>query len=211
MKTDFNFKKIKNYIFDFGGVLYKIAPERTLDEFSNYSSYALSDKKIREIAVKAVIPYEKGKCDTASFHSMMCELLNTNLSLPKFKDIWNLTLKGIYPDSTEIVRRLSESARVVLLSNTNPLHYQYFQPECSRLFRLFERCYFSFRLGRVKPSIEIFDFVLSDMKIKAGETLFIDDTLSNIQTAKSLGINALHLTGHDYLSEIPDTVRKSTH
>ena len=51
----------------------------------------------------------------------------------------------------------------------------------------FEKAYYSHKVGMRKPNADIFEFVLEDANINAEETLFIDDTKINIDTATRLG------------------------
>ena len=51
----------------------------------------------------------------------------------------------------------------------------------------FEKAYYSHKVGMRKPNADIFEFVLEDANINAAETLFIDDTQMNIDTATTLG------------------------
>jgi putative hydrolase of the HAD superfamily len=44
-----------------------------------------------------------------------------------------------------------------------------------------------------KPGKEIFDFVLNDSGLDPAQTLFIDDTLKHVETARLIGINGYHL------------------
>ena len=44
-----------------------------------------------------------------------------------------------------------------------------------------------------KPGIEIYEFVLKDSQLLPEETLFIDDSLPNVEGAKQVGIQAIHL------------------
>lgn len=57
----------------------------------------------------------------------------------------------------------------------------------------FIKAWYSNEIGLRKPGIPIFEFVLQDENLKAAETLFIDDTLINIETAQLLGFKTHHL------------------
>jgi len=59
---------------------------------------------------------------------------------------------------------------------------------------LFTKAYYSHKMGLRKPEKDIFEFVLNDSGLLPEETIFIDDNLSNVTTAKSLGIEIVHLT-----------------
>lgn len=55
---------------------------------------------------------------------------------------------------------------------------------------LFHKCYYSHLIGLRKPHAEVYEFVLADAGIQAADTLFIDDSLPNIEAAQKLGIDA---------------------
>ena len=86
-----------------------------------------------------------------------------------------------------------------MLSNTNSIHVKYFK----KLFTketgkaLLDECctkaWYSNEVGLRKPGAEIFEFVLQQENLIAAETVFIDDTLSNIETAQKLGFKIHHL------------------
>ena len=59
--------------------------------------------------------------------------------------------------------------------------------------QLFHKAYFSFDLHLSKPNPEIFEFVLDQHKMLPEETLFIDDTLEHIESARKLGFQTYHL------------------
>lgn len=78
----------------------------------------------------------------------------------------------------------------------------------------FEKAYASYRFFRhmdggvvswqeklVKPGAEIYRCLLDRYHLKAEETLFLDDTLPNIETAENLGFKTVHVTGREALFE----------
>ena len=64
--------------------------------------------------------------------------------------------------------------------------------------------YLSHELGFRKPNKSIFEYVLDNANIKPEETLFIDDTLDHINTAKTLGIQTklLNLKENQKLTDL---------
>ena len=68
----------------------------------------------------------------------------------------------------------------------------------------FDGLVFSGKVGMVKPDRDIFEYILSNFSLKAGECLFIDDSPVNIEGAKSVGIKGYLFDGdaqklRDYL------------
>src|SRR5690606_12199127 len=86
-----------------------------------------------------------------------------------------------------------------LLSNTNNIHLASINNYTSSTFKfknldeLFIKAYYSHQIGLRKPNKAIFEFVLKDAQLFAEETLFIDDSLEHIESAKALGIKTYHL------------------
>lgn len=60
-----------------------------------------------------------------------------------------------------------------------------------KLNNLFTKLYWSFELGMVKPSEEIFKYFLKDRSLNPGNVIFIDDSVENVDVAIKLGINGI--------------------
>ena len=59
------------------------------------------------------------------------------------------------------------------------------------MFAAMDHLFFSFDLNLCKPDSSIYLTALDKMGWKASETLFLDDSLSNIEGAQALGIQTL--------------------
>ena len=57
----------------------------------------------------------------------------------------------------------------------------------------FIKAYYSQELGLRKPFLESFQYILKEQGLDPAETLFIDDTLKNIEAAKKIGLQTFHL------------------
>ncbi len=182
-----------NYILDFGGVLYKIDPNRTINAFLSYSE---TPEKIKQMNKKEFYEnrifrdYEMGTLSSSKFRDLIRTKYEIKASDSEFDEAWNATLVGLRPQAFKSVKKLGRVGRVTLLSNTNEIHYNHFEPECRDLFSLFERTFFSFKINKRKPEREIYDFVLKSLGFKDEETYFLDDSLANVETARSIGLKA---------------------
>ena len=88
------------------------------------------------------------------------------------------------------------------MSNTNSIHQKKyvdaFKKEHQTPFhQLFEKAYYSHEVGIRKPNEEIFQFILEDSNLKAAETLFIDDSFSNLEGAQKAGIQTFHVQNYN--------------
>jgi putative hydrolase of the HAD superfamily len=86
--------------------------------------------------------------------------------------------------------------KVCLLSNTNPLMMQWvdsndFDGEGHPISHYFDKLYLSYECKAMKPSPEIFKMMLEGQEARPEETLFIDDSQKNVETAANLGIHTV--------------------
>lgn len=126
-------------------------------------------------------------------------------------DAWNTLLLDIPADRIELLQELNKNYRLFLLSNTSPIHIRkvnqilFETAGISDLNELFEKVYYSYELGCMKPDAIIYEKVLEDASILPEESLFLDDNADNIAGALAAGINSIHvehpLTIRDYLTE----------
>jgi len=77
---------------------------------------------------------------------------------------------------------------------------------CSEVLEgCFEKVFLSYEMHLVKPSREIFERMLKEADILAGETLFIDDSKANCRAAESLGIRTIHVNhGDEWLNLVDE-------
>ncbi len=197
--------KIKNIIFDFGGVLYEINHTESLNKFSELSSEPalFSPENLKSFQKNEYLTgYESGRISSKEFRHILKKQFKIKASDEIFDEAWNATLVSLYPDSLEIVKSYKKIGKIFLLSNTSEIHYKKFEPECRNLFSLFEKCFFSFQLGVIKPNPEIYKKVISTAAINPGETLFIDDTEANLPPAKNAGMKVIHLQNRRQLYDL---------
>ncbi|MBU2466379.1 MAG: HAD-IA family hydrolase, partial [Bacteroidetes bacterium] len=114
-------------------------------------------------------------------------------------DAWNALLLDIPKERIAVIEQAKQHYNVFLLSNSNEIHYDVYVRDLQLRFgyrefdQLFDKAYFSFDLHLSKPNPEIFEFVLDQHKLVPEQTLFIDDTLEHIESARSLGLQTFHL------------------
>jgi glucose-1-phosphatase len=121
------------------------------------------------------------------------------LTNEQIKDAWNALLLDFRPQSIAVLPQLKEKYELYLLSNTNEIHLQEFQHRYEvwrpgHVFDdLFDAAYYSHRIGHRKPNASAFEYVLQKHQLNAAETIFIDDSINNIEAAQQLGLQTVHL------------------
>ncbi len=200
--------RIRNIIFDLGGVLLDIDVQQTLDAFTDLG---LNDKIIMEIynrPVNFLYDFEKGLITVNEFRDSLRKLTSRNISDEEIDVAWNAMILGFQEEKIKLLIPTKEKYKTILLSNTNELHLPYYSNRLTEQFPgtnlddLFETTYYSHLVKERKPDPEIYNYVLEDSQLNPEETLFIDDMLPNIEMAQTFGIVTCHFNKTDHLEEI---------
>jgi epoxide hydrolase-like predicted phosphatase len=189
--TDF-----KNIIFDLGGVIINIAPEKTWESIAQLSGKTISEAKIAYGDLEIFAHLEEGKISGEEFLHTLSR--HTGLRNPQLLESWNALLLDIPQERIELLLSLKQKHRTFLLSNTNELHVQAIQAYLKQAYSLkledlFEQVFLSNEIKLRKPYSEIYAHLVACTNIKPKESVFIDDIKENALAANSVGIMGLHL------------------
>lgn len=188
----------KNIIFDLGGVLLDIDYQKTIDGFEKLGVQHFEAMFSQFKADALFEKLETGYISEADFYATIKERTALPPTNEEIDNAWNALILNFRTKSLEVLEKLAPHYSLYLLSNTNSIHLKYFKKLFTKatgkplLDVYFTKTWYSNEVGLRKPGAEIFEFVLQDGNLKAGETLFIDDTLINIETAQSLGFKTHH-------------------
>jgi len=183
---------IKNIVFDIGGVLLKFNPENYLDYF-NYSGEKVKALRKNIFTSPMWKEYLKGTITTDDFKN---ELITAN---PTFKkdildilDVDNLTylMPPMDASITFLNNMLKQGYKIYILSNINDGTLKYFKDNFDIDSKVYGAIY-SCQVGILKPDKAIFNLLLEKYDLVPAETLFLDDTKKNIDTAAELGIQTI--------------------
>jgi len=195
---------IKNIIFDFGDVFINLDKSATLQAL-----FKAGYKEIPEGLYPLANSYEKGLLDSASFLKKVSGFLPDS-TIEEIIEAWNAIILDFPENRFQFLQKLANARkyRLFLLSNTNELHIQKVIAQMGiKNYETFKGCfegfYLSHCIGMRKPDPEIFNMFLSKHGLRANETLFVDDTLEHILSAKRLGFQTWHLiVGENDVTEI---------
>ena len=184
---------IKNIVFDFGNIFLNLDLEGAL----NNSLKVLKLKSLPEEVTAVNVLYEQGLISTEEFIEFYSDNF-THLSTEEIIDAWNFMLKDFPLHRLEFLINLKKTSnyKLILLSNTNELHIDWVKkhiPIYDSFKTCFDMFYLSHEINLRKPNADIFNFVLKENKIKAENTLFIDDNSDNIKSAAKLGYHVWNL------------------
>ena len=200
--------KIKNIIFDLGGVILDIDETivyKELEKMGIKTSELAHSKEFIEIMSK----FDTGIYTASTFRKRMKALLGLEkMTDEKFDSIWNAMLLDIPRERVEAIEKVKKHYKIFLMSNTNVIHYDLYVRDLQLRFgynefdELFDKSYFSFAEHLEKPDPRFFELILDHEGLLPEETLFIDDTEKNINIAKSLGINTYHISREELVRNL---------
>ena len=180
-------QKTKAVLFDLGKVIldFNFKPAfRRLARFTPFRPDAIENYFWRS---GLEVLYDGGKISSFEFHKEVKRVLNHTLSFGQFKRVWN----NVFTQKKEIaslIRRLSRTMRLVLISNTNAMHYEYVRKKYPVLDH-FDCCILSFKEKMRKPDKKIYQAAMRACRAKPHEIFYIDDREDLTNAAKALGFN----------------------
>ena len=198
-----NYKNITTIIFDLGGVLCDLDIDRCILNFKHLGLENFEHYLNNFGQSGFFMQLEKGLITAAEFRNDVRKLTSKPLIDTQINEAWNSFLVGIPTKKLDLIIELRKKFRVVLLSNTNIIH---FPDTVARFFNFngmstsdyFDKCYLSYEMKMAKPDEEIFNALLEAEQVSANECLFLDDGQKNIEQAAKLGIQTyLVKTGED--------------
>lgn len=185
--------ELKNIIFDLGAVLINIDYKKTEAAFIKLG-FENFEAMYSQFAVDAVFEkLETGKISNEDFYNSLIASNKEKITPLQIKNAWNEILLDWRLESLQYLKILSATYKLYLLSNTNAIHQEAFfeslkkEAGITNFNLFFTKAYYSHEIHLRKPNANIFEFVAKDASIKMDETLFIDDSANNIDTAKLLG------------------------
>ena len=189
---------IKNIIFDLGGVLLNIDYNETANAFKALGAIDFDSFYSQAGANELFELLETGNISEDDFYEAMKPYCQPGTTNGQMQSAWNAILLDFRMDSLRFLSAKKEQYNLYLLSNTNSIHHTAFHEAFTRVSNhfnfddYFKKSYYSYTMHRRKPYATTYEFVLQDAGIAAHETLFIDDSIVNIEGAKQTGMQ-LHL------------------
>lgn len=105
----------------------------------------------------------------------------------------------------ELISKLRRSGVKCCLASNQQAHRAHYMSGELGYRSLFDREFYSCRVGHAKPDAAYFQHVLADLRLAPAQALFIDDVEPNVVSARQVGIPSVHfeanagadaLTGH---------------
>ncbi len=189
---------MQTIIFDLGGVLLDWNPHRLYAPF--FKTNAEIDQFLREINFHEWnLQQDAGRPFAEGVAVLSAQFPHYERLIRAYHERWEDSVPGAIDGTLDILYRLKrDSHPLYALTNfsaeTFPLMRRRFD-----FLELFEYILVSGEVGLVKPDPAIYRLMLEKVGRPAGECLFIDDSLKNVEAARQLGFNAIHFQSPEQL------------
>lgn len=200
--------KIKNIIFDLGGVLLDIDYNLTRNAFGSLGIKNFDQLYSQASANHLFQRLEMGTIEVPDFFIELNQCTGLSLSDDEIIHAWNAMLLDFRESSLEYLIPLKYKAQLILLSNTNVIHKKSFCQTYNNRERAisfedhFHHCIFSYETGTRKPNADCYQWTLDKANILPEESIFIDDSPQNIEGANAVGINGILLESNRKIEDI---------
>ena len=192
-----NIDAIETLIFDLGGVFIKLTGVAKMIEWTNGR---ISEEELWNIWFNSVSvrEFETGALDSRTFAKGIIREFGLNVDETEFLNQFTSWASELFPGARRLLTDLKQKYTLVSLSNTNVIHWDNL---CDRfqIHQFFHHNFPSHVTGRVKPEIDTFGYVLSQLESPPERIIFFDDNPDNISNAKQTGIHAFQVEGVDGL------------
>jgi len=201
-------KSKKALLFDLGNVLLPIDLSLTYQAFSQFSTSFSSAEIQSKINNEGLwLSYEAGLLTDEEFRDLLRDKLDLDCSNEEFDHAFSVLLLDFPSNIYSFLEDLNANFDLYLLSNTSVIHSRIFLniplgPNGENLFGLFKKAHFSYEMGFVKPNPLIYQQVLRENNLEAGQVVFFDDNAANIESASKLGIDSILIDPKTSLSQI---------
>ncbi|PJJ59475.1 HAD family hydrolase [Hymenobacter chitinivorans] len=193
--------KKPNLLFDFGGVIININYQLTVDAMRSLSRASSTIEFNQQSQSELFDHMETGRLTPPEFRDGLRRHYDLEATDEQLDAAWNAMLLDVPAERLAFIAELrAQGHQTALLSNTNQIHIEEINRRLQQQYGLvhgiadcLDRVFYSQQVGLRKPGTEIFEHALREMNWKAEETLFIEDSIQHIETARRLGLPTLFL------------------
>jgi glucose-1-phosphatase len=192
--------KIEAIIFDIGRVIVGLDPARALPAFKGAGSgtgASGAGEKLSAEKIWAAIQvdplwrgFQEGRVSPQEWYENLTRRFGVRVSYEEFVAAWNSVILPYTLLPNRLFERLSRRCKLVLLSNTDPIHVAHMEATFS-FMRYFPARIYSCEVRASKPSPVIFRAAIRAAGAPAERVMFVDDVRGYVQAARRLGLDGV--------------------
>lgn len=191
--------QIKCILFDIGGVLVDWHMSWITKEISD--RFEIPEQKIIDAFNNYLEQLDSGKIEEPDFWKLVADYTDSSLLQNNSESLWDTYFrKNAKPNQK--VKDLSIALQkngftIGIISNIEKVTHNVV--EDWNMLEHFEHKFMSYQIGYSKPDSRIYQHVIKHLPFEEHEMLFIDDKISNVESAQDCGISSIQFIGLDDL------------
>ena len=181
---------LMNIVFDLGGVVFNWLPDTIIRR-------VFEDSETRDLVRAEIFEHvdwvELDRGTITFDQAVVRGSSRTGLPRERIEALLNAVPPSLTPiqGTIDLIRSIKDSNnRFFVLSNMHSASISYLE-EKHPIWDMFDGVVISSRIQKVKPEIEIYEYLLSEYEMNPAETVFIDDMRENLAAAASTGIQTI--------------------
>ncbi len=157
---------------------------------SALSAHPPEEIRARIISMDLVRRFETGQVEPEAFVEQLCGILEAPIGYDRFCEAWSSIFlpETLIPES--LLEAISQRYRLLLLSNTNALHFKMIRKNYP-LLRHFNDYVLSYEVGALKPEARIYEEAIARAQCAPHECFFTDDIPEYVAGAQQAGMDAV--------------------
>jgi HAD superfamily hydrolase (TIGR01509 family) len=185
---------IRALLFDLGGVVIDIDFDRVFTSWAGYANQSLKTIKSRFAIDSYYERHERGEIEAAEYFNSLRKSLGINITDNEFEEGWNSIYVGEIPGIAKLLSDVKEKCPIHSFTNSNKLHQLVWSKKFESILGLFQNVFVSSEMGKRKPEPDAFRFISAEIGLKPKNILFFDDSIENVEGAKSVGMKAAQVS-----------------
>jgi glucose-1-phosphatase len=191
--------RYKAVILDLGRVLVYFDFAHAYRVFEGFCPCPAADMSKRLFTTDLVQRHETGRLEPRDFHARFSELLGLDLEYGRFCEIWgSIFTHALLPES--LLESLASRYRLILLSNTNPIHFETIRAKYPHL-KHFHDLVLSYEVGAMKPDPAIYRAAIERAGCRPEECFYADDIPEFVEGGRRAGLDAVQFESREQLEE----------
>jgi HAD superfamily hydrolase (TIGR01509 family) len=191
---------LRAIVFDIGRVIVGVNYDRAIRTLSSngaasrsgkeFWSLISSDPRMREL--------QEGCFTPRQWHEHLNQRLDLHLTFEEFIVAWESALDPVPLIPDEIFADLAARHRMLLLSNTDPIHVAHMEKHFS-FMKFFPTRIYSCAIGLSKPDPAIYRRTIEAAAAQPEEILYVDDVVEYVEAGSRAGLRTIHFRDADSL------------
>lgn len=189
-------------VFDLGQVIVRVREDRTAAAITRHARVSAEEivRRVKNDELRHV--FQEGRLSPDDWHRHLSEALGLRLSFPEFCNAWNSMLDREPMLEERLFEELSARYRLLILSNTDPIHVEWMEANLSVLQYFPERIY-SCLVGVAKPGPGIYQIAIEKAGVEPEQIFYVDDALENVEAGRRAGLQAYQFrTARELVDEL---------